>query len=152
MSVESNAMFLTYFFSVIGLLYGSYNIYKVLKVNVTELDGKQRKINEEDDDEVNNDDDIILTQKQADKLTLISSKIADGADVFLYKEYTIILIFIGIFSIIIAILAEEKRGTFYATIAFIIGSVTSLLCGFIGMKIATASNYRTTFKALYFII
>ena len=34
---------------------------------------------------------------------------------------------------------------FYATLAFIIGAITSMLCGFIGMRIAVAANYRTTY-------
>lgn len=36
---------------------------------------------------------------------------------------------------------------FYATISYIIGCYTSILCGFIGMKIAVKTNYRTTFLA-----
>ena len=35
----------------------------------------------------------------------------------------------------------------YATVAFVVGSFTSILCGYIGMKIAVVSNYRTTYKA-----
>lgn len=33
--------------------------------------------------------------------------------------------------------------------AFILGSIGSMLCGFIGMRIAVVSNYRTTYKALH---
>ena len=36
----------------------------------------------------------------------------------------------------------------YATIAFVIGAYTSILCGYIGMRIAVISNYRTTYKAI----
>lgn len=60
-------------------------------------------------------------------------------------------IFVVIFSIVVFILVdyigngETSSFQLYATIAFIIGSVTSMLCGFIGMTIATSANYRTTF-------
>lgn len=36
----------------------------------------------------------------------------------------------------------------YATVSFIIGSYTSILCGYIGMKIAVSSNYKTTYKCI----
>ena len=42
----------------------------------------------------------------------------------------------------------EKKFQFYATIAFVVGSLTSMLCGYIGMKIAVCANYRTTYKAM----
>lgn len=48
-------------------------------------------------------------------------------------------IFIVIFSIVVFFLVDFM-GTghlvFYATIAFIVGSFTSILCGYIGMSIA----------------
>lgn len=36
----------------------------------------------------------------------------------------------------------------YATVSFIIGSYTSILCGYIGMRIAVSSNYKTTYKCI----
>ena len=62
-------------------------------------------------------------------------------------------IFVVIFSVLVFILVdyvgdgEKPKIQFYATIAFIIGSITSMGCGFIGMSIATCANYRTTFQA-----
>jgi len=38
---------------------------------------------------------------------------------------------------------------FYGTFAYIVGSLTSILCGYIGMRIAVAANFRTTYKAIY---
>ena len=43
----------------------------------------------------------------------------------------------------------DKKFTFYASGAFMIGSFTSLLCGFIGMRSAVLSNYKTTYKAIF---
>ena len=41
--------------------------------------------------------------------------------------------------------AEVKFGQFYTTIAFLIGGFTSIVSGYIGMKIATFTNVRTTY-------
>lgn len=60
-----------------------------------------------------------------------------------------IVIFSGIVFIIVDFLGDESSGlSFYATISFIIGALVSILSGYIGMKIATMSNYRTTFMAI----
>ena len=32
----------------------------------------------------------------------------------------------------------------YTTVAFFVGAATSMICGTIGMKIATETNYKTT--------
>jgi Na+/H+-translocating membrane pyrophosphatase len=37
--------------------------------------------------------------------------------------------------------------TWYTTIAFLAGAITSMFCGAFGMQIATFSNYRTTLAA-----
>jgi Na+/H+-translocating membrane pyrophosphatase len=45
---------------------------------------------------------------------------------------------------LIAVVAEPVEGTFYTTIAFIIGAATSIASGYIGMRIAVYTNGRTT--------
>lgn len=75
-----------------------------------------------------------------------------GADTFLFQEYTIMTIFIFVFSLLIMFLidfygTDKFTLRFYTTISYIIGSFTSILCGYIGMKIAVKSNYRTTYLA-----
>ena len=59
--------------------------------------------------------------------------------------------FIVVFGLVVFFLVDflgSKDGVvFYATSAFVVGSFTSMLCGFIGMRIAVEANYRTTYKA-----
>jgi inorganic pyrophosphatase len=43
--------------------------------------------------------------------------------------------------------AVEKFKEAYTAFAFVIGAVTSMACGAIGMMIATYTNYRVTFNA-----
>jgi len=59
-------------------------------------------------------------------------------------EYLYISIFLLVFSIIIAAIDDFK---FYTTIAFILGALTSLTSGYIGMSVATNANKAVTFSA-----
>jgi Na+/H+-translocating membrane pyrophosphatase len=43
--------------------------------------------------------------------------------------------------------AVEQFRTAYTAFAFLLGAVTSMLCGLIGMLIATYTNYRVAFCA-----
>mmetsp|Transcript_96962 Transcript_96962/g.283410 ORF Transcript_96962/g.283410 Transcript_96962/m.283410 type:complete len:720 (+) Transcript_96962:97-2256(+) len=69
----------------------------------------------------------------------ISTTIQDGAMSFLFAEYTYMAIYIVLFSIILVFFTGVPT-----TIAFVIGAVTSILCGWIGMRIAVFTNVRTT--------
>lgn len=55
-------------------------------------------------------------------------------------------IFLVLFAALVAGVAEVKTGQFYTTIAFLIGGFTSIVSGFIGMKIAVYTNVRTTYE------
>ena len=93
-----------------------------------------------------------LNSKNIDMLQNIGDKIAKGANSFLFQEYSIMSVFIVVFAAVVLLIVdvfgqEHARFRCYATVSFVIGAVTSILCGFIGMRIAVAANYRTTYKA-----
>ena len=73
-----------------------------------------------------------------------STLIQQGANTFLFQEYIYIAVFIVFFSIIILIIDSIKA---YTMIAFILGSLTSIVSGYIGMYVATRANSRVTFMA-----
>lgn len=54
--------------------------------------------------------------------------------------------FVLLMSGIVFFCVDEGKSVF-TTFAFLIGAVTSMFCGALGMKIATYSNYRTTIMA-----
>jgi Na+/H+-translocating membrane pyrophosphatase len=62
----------------------------------------------------------------------------------LKAEYSICFVFIFIFFIIITFLTEQGIWT---AVAFLIGAVVSIICGIIGMVVATRTNYRVTYCA-----
>jgi len=81
----------------------------------------------------------------------IYKRINRGAIVFLRVEYAIAAAFCIFFGILIyALIAFVSHQPFQAMltmIAFWVGATTSMACGFIGMKVATYSNARTTLAA-----
>lgn len=52
--------------------------------------------------------------------------------------------FIIAFAVLLAFTAEIAPGQYYTTIAFVVGGFTSILAGYIGMRIAVYTNVRTT--------
>ena len=86
------------------------------------------------------------------KLRKIHAAIAEGAMAFLKQEYKFMAIFMVLFAIVIALLIDDKHTTnvnegIYTAVAFIFGAIISIASGYIGMKIATAGNVRTTVSA-----
>jgi H+-translocating diphosphatase len=87
-------------------------------------------------------DEVVYT------LVKISNAVSDGAIAFLKEEYRILAIFILLFSIVLALLVEDQLGEFWTVFAFILGASTSIVAGYIGMKVAVFSNSRTAYSAI----
>jgi len=77
----------------------------------------------------------------------IAELIQEGSSTFLRQEYKYTLAFVIFFSVVIFLTAEQSIGFPYTTVAFIVGAVTSMLSGYIGMWIAVRANVRTAKKA-----
>merc|ERR1719182_1022485 len=75
-------------------------------------------------------------------MTEVSQYIAEGANAFLLEEYKYMVVYMVLFSVILGPFVGQ--GT---TIAFIVGAITSCLSGWVGMKVAVASNYRTAYES-----
>ncbi|NOT36148.1 MAG: sodium-translocating pyrophosphatase [Saprospiraceae bacterium] len=81
----------------------------------------------------------------SDKMKVISDAIAEGAMSFLKAEYRVLAIFVVIAGILLGILSTLVPSTHWLiVVAFVIGACFSILAGYIGMKIATKANVRTT--------
>ncbi|MBE6623689.1 MAG: sodium-translocating pyrophosphatase [Ruminococcaceae bacterium] len=78
-----------------------------------------------------------------DLMKKISSSIRKGANAYLKRQYKIVIIFFAIMFLILGVMAYFGFLTPYVPFAFVTGGFFSALSGFIGMKIATASNART---------
>ncbi len=85
----------------------------------------------------------------SDKMKNISTYIANGAMAFLKAEYRAIAFFVIVVAILLAIQgASVENSSWLVSISFILGAICSGLAGFIGMKVATKANVRTTNAAI----
>ena len=80
----------------------------------------------------------------SEKMERIAKNISDGAMAFLKAEYKILSVFVFFTSILLALKGENEGTSWLVSVSFILGAVCSALAGFIGMKVATKANVRTT--------
>jgi K(+)-stimulated pyrophosphate-energized sodium pump len=80
-----------------------------------------------------------------DKMARIAKNIADGAMSFLKAEYKILSIFVAAVAVLLFFKGQSEAGSNgMVAVSFIVGAICSALAGFIGMKVATKANVRTT--------
>jgi inorganic pyrophosphatase len=148
--------------AVVGILFALVQWYIVSGVSV----GGEGKGN---NGYLHVDEDGVSDAEVVAKCAEIQAAISEGAESFLVTEYQYLLIFMGIFSVIIFVFLSSVGGfkwkrvpceydtaqecpsaiayAFFTTVAFILGALTSTLSGYLGMKIATYANARTTLEA-----
>jgi len=141
---------------ILGLFFALYQYLKIRKIKIYENDHYFE---------------LLENQRSWDreKLITVYEAISEGASAFLKEEFKYMYIFIILFSGIITVLVgsagncgESKiidgmvqstdgscwiRGGLTAG-SFVIGGLTSMLSGYIGMRIAVYTNARTTIGAL----
>ena len=85
----------------------------------------------------------VLSIKVTDsRVEELSAAIRQGSMAFLKRMYSWISVFVIILAVLISTLTEW--GYPWGSVAFIAGALLSSLAGFVGMRIATAANGRTT--------
>lgn len=88
---------------------------------------------------------VIKQDAGDEKMQGIAKNIADGAMAFLKAEYRVLTIFVVIASVLLGWLGTQVTTSHPLIVfAFIIGALFSVLAGFMGMRIATKANVRTT--------
>jgi K(+)-stimulated pyrophosphate-energized sodium pump len=79
-----------------------------------------------------------------EKMQEIGKRIADGAMAFLRAEYRVLAVFVLAVAVLLAVTADPNQSSWMIGIAFVVGAISSGLAGFIGMRVATKANIRTT--------
>ncbi len=80
----------------------------------------------------------------SEKMERIAKNISDGAMAFLKAEYKILAVFVFFTSLLLALKGENEGTSWLVSVSFVLGAICSALAGFIGMKVATKANVRTT--------
>ena len=86
---------------------------------------------------------VMKYSEGTEKMQKIAQSIREGANAYLKRQYTVVAIFFAGMFLILGVMALANFLTPYVPFAFLTGGFFSGLSGFIGMKIATASNART---------
>jgi len=75
-----------------------------------------------------------------ERMKEISSYISEGAMAFLTREYKALVVFVVVLAIILAVGLKSIP----TAICFVVGAIFSVAAGYVGMKVATKANVRTT--------
>ena len=85
---------------------------------------------------------VLAAPPGNDRMVYLMGVIREGSMTFMRREYTAIAGFVVVMSILIFALLDWGRP--WGAVAYVFGAVLSALAGFIGMRVATAANARTT--------
>jgi K(+)-stimulated pyrophosphate-energized sodium pump len=83
---------------------------------------------------------VMRQDEGSDRMKEISAAIKEGAMAFLKREYRILVIFVVLIAIALAFIPNLGG---WVAFAFVFGSISSGLAGFVGMNIAIRANNRT---------
>ncbi len=82
---------------------------------------------------------ILALPKGTPNMVAISDAIAEGAQAYLKRQYTVVAAIAAVIFAILWILQGQ-----YSAFAFLIGAVLSAVAGFVGMNISVRANVRVT--------
>ena len=79
------------------------------------------------------------------KMKNIGASISEGAMSFLKAEYRVLAIFVILISVLLGFAnAGRESSSALISLSFIVGAVASGFAGYLGMRVATNANNRTT--------
>eukprot|EP00286_Rhodomonas_abbreviata_P016695 CAMPEP_0181342352 /NCGR_PEP_ID=MMETSP1101-20121128/30949_1 /TAXON_ID=46948 /ORGANISM="Rhodomonas abbreviata, Strain Caron Lab Isolate" /LENGTH=1009 /DNA_ID=CAMNT_0023453793 /DNA_START=18 /DNA_END=3043 /DNA_ORIENTATION=- len=129
----------------IGFLFAAFLFWQVSCISLeTKNSGESEKL-------------VAANKASDEELLVIYNTIQEGARAFLWAEYQICAIFIVVFGLLVFVLVSHTVENGEAmwkwdvgaltALSFVVGGLTSILSGFIGMMVAVYSNARTTVSA-----
>lgn len=86
---------------------------------------------------------VLKADEGTDMMKKISLAVRKGANAYLKRQYKGVAIFFAAMFVLLLVLGFCGLVTMFVPFAFLTGGFFSALSGFIGMKVATASNART---------
>ncbi|XP_047339242.1 pyrophosphate-energized vacuolar membrane proton pump-like [Impatiens glandulifera] len=160
--------------ALVGIVFALVQWVIVSKVKVSvgsgvDINGYNDRLIEEQEDDDQQEEEGVDPDEAVAKCAEIQNAISVGATSFLFTQYKYLGIFTIAFGALIFLFLGSVNGfstqnqpctyskgnicksslanAFFTTLAFLLGAFTSVLSGFLGMKIATYANARTTLEA-----
>ena len=88
---------------------------------------------------------ITAQDEGTNRMKQIGASIADGAMAFLKAEYRVLAVFVIAVAVLLSIANSGKADSSpLIALSFVVGAFASAFAGFLGMKVATKANNRTT--------
>ena len=85
---------------------------------------------------------VLATSQGNERMVELATAIREGAMAFIRREYTWVAVFVAGMAVLIFVFLEWGRP--WGAVAYVAGAALSAGAGFVGMRIATAANARTT--------
>jgi len=80
-----------------------------------------------------------------DRMKEIAADIQDGAMAFISREYRVLAVFVAVVAVLLGVAgASQAESSVLISLSFLVGAFASGLAGYIGMRVATNANVRTT--------
>jgi len=91
---------------------------------------------------------INKQEEGTDRMKAIGESIREGAMAFLKAEYKVLAVFVLVVAILLGVGNMNRADTSgLIALSFVVGALASGLAGFLGMRVATKANNRTTHAA-----
>jgi len=88
---------------------------------------------------------ISMQDPGTERMREIAGNIQEGAMAFLSREYRVLAKFVGVVAVLLIISGfSQDDSSFLIAFSFVAGAFASGLAGYIGMRVATQANVRTT--------
>ena len=87
---------------------------------------------------------LMKESEGTDKMKEIAASIREGANAYLGRQYKVVGIYFAVVFILMLIMWKCGFLSIFTPFAFLTGGLFSGLCGWLGMKVATQANSRTT--------
>jgi inorganic pyrophosphatase len=145
--------------ALIGMMFASFLYRRVMSITLPTADGDWTvcgATKDAGDDNTNFTlNGITVTKAQGVKMVEIYDEIVAGAKAFLWAEYRICVLFIIIFGALVFYAVSYGGGAemdytdgALTAGAFVLGGLTSIVSGYIGMMVAVRANARTAVVAV----
>ena len=88
---------------------------------------------------------VAAQDQGTDRMKEIATDIQEGAMAFLSREYRVLAIFVAVVAVLLGVSgASQSDSSPMIAFSFLVGAFASGMAGYVGMRVATNANVRTT--------